>query len=346
MARTDTHHASIDDYLGSAQHRFFGSGYRRVNQQLDGVRAEFGSNGTGTIRAEARIAYPADWSTKSALNELRPHLSTLDGTVLSVLLAETYLTAALGLSDEQRRAMWLRRLVMRAGAAPEEDLDRIHVSAAHLGSADESVGTVSAFDCRIGAMRVRLEVVHSSGRAQPEGFLRVPEGFLGPLEDRYYCGGYRSRDHAIRAVQLDLEALRVRADVEVHGPPEQPPGQGFGGLYEPALSMLDCMVVVPQLAQSLLYRIDGIERERSNTLWMRQVTMEAPTPRQPLDGVLAADTSIVRSRVLDYAGGRWRTSDWSGTFQQLTFRYSLAHRLPDGVGKGSNGSAGGAGRAE
>ena len=87
--------SSIDDYLGPAAGRFFGSGYRRVAYRLHGTDTTQHAAGE-RLRATAEIAYPTDWSKKATATALKPHLSTIDALIVG---AETL-----------RPPGWLRRV--------------------------------------------------------------------------------------------------------------------------------------------------------------------------------------------------------------------------------------------
>lgn len=109
--------SSIDDLLGPSESRFFGSGYRRVGQRLNAAVL-----GRGAPDAERRgsVLYPVDWSVKQQAAKLAPHLSTIDALLFAAQLAEAALTARHGLTAEQRRSAWLRKVEIRAYATPQE----------------------------------------------------------------------------------------------------------------------------------------------------------------------------------------------------------------------------------
>ncbi|MGA5896245.1 AvrD family protein [Streptomyces venetus] len=334
MREGTVHFESIDDHLGAGRMRFFGDGYRRIRQRLGRIKvAADMSAATGFAESTASIDYPGDWSTKSRASDLRPHLSTVDAAVLSVQLCEAYLSQVYAMGPAQRRLMWLRRMELKASSTPLEQLDRIDLRAVCTETRRLPDGALSLFTCHLGSMRVKCEIVHP-GQEPPvaAGLADLPEGYLGDPEERFFGAGYRRRGHVIRDVQLDLGLMRCAAHITCESEGPLPTG-GFAGAFEPSLSAVDAMVVVPQLSQSLLYKLDGIDRGESNTLWMRRVTIETDTPRVPLTARLDAVTTITATRLLNHAGGVWRTSDWAGTFQGFRYRYNLAHQLPAGRGE-------------
>lgn len=324
MSRAVRTYNSIDDYLGPRAGRFFGTGFKRVSRQLRHVTVD--PHGR-TIAATASLRYPTDWSTKSTSSSLVPHLSTIDAGVLSMLLGESYLTSVFTLSAEQRRTMWLRRLVIRAGVRPQEQLSDFDISAQHLETRVEPVGMLSVLDCRFGGLRTRCEFVHEQGNHRSDDRPMVlPDGFLGDPVLRYYGTGFQERDQEIHDIRLDPSAAEVSATVNITTGGWHP--DGLEGGYQPSVSVVDGMVVLAQLAQSLLYRLDDIERADSDTLWMRQVDISTDTPSRSIDGPFRSSTSVTRSRLLILDGAQWRTSDWTADFRGLRFRYRLGHRLP------------------
>ena len=76
MART-AYFESIDDVLGEYGKRFFGAGFRRVEQTLTRAVID-GQEGIGEVRGRASIRYPRDWSKKDKARQLGPHLSSID----------------------------------------------------------------------------------------------------------------------------------------------------------------------------------------------------------------------------------------------------------------------------
>lgn len=280
------------------------------------------------ITARASLGYPVGWSIKSTAHSLVPHLSTVDAAVLSVLLSESYLALALDVRSEQRRAMWLRRLAIKAGTTPQEQLTDVVISARHLQTRIDPVGAVSVLECRLGGLRAQCEVVHEPGRMR-SGSSRevVPEDLLGDPALRYYGQGWRQRDHDIRDVRLDPDVGEISAMVRMTTE-GGPVAEGLEGNYQPSVSVIDGVVVLAQLAQSLLYTLDEIDRTDSHTLWMRRIDIVATTPHRPIDGPVRTSTSLTRSGLVDYDGSRWRTSDWTADFHGLRYGYRAAHRLP------------------
>lgn len=320
---------SITQHLGPNRDRYFAEGFKRVAHALTDLEIR-PSDGRGTIRAFAELTYPENWSQK-ATGRLRPHLSSVDALILSVELADAYLTHAYGLRPEQRQRMWLRSFDMRA-AASQGDLDRFDVVAVATDCAVRDglhADETTAFECHIGTIRVNCVVEHAIGpRALTTAAYASSTEILGDADRRYYGDGYKRRTQHIDGVRPSADGTVVEARIRVE---ETWPilGVGFAGAYQPATSMIDCMLSLAQLAQVLAYRIDGIERAKSNTLWMRRVAMSTTTPSHSLALPLDALVAVSRSRIVGVGSDLWRVLGLVGHFGEIQAQASLAHALPD-----------------
>jgi hypothetical protein len=311
--------SSIDDHLGPSQGRFFGHGFKRVAHSVRGVEIT-----RGAISATAGLAYPADWSRKSS-GSLRPHLSSVDALVLAVQLAEAHLTHTRRLDVGQRRRTWLRSFDMRGGRVPQEDLAALPVQAIQL----DTRNSVSTYSCLIGTLGVTCQIEHDAGRARATGGdYDNLDSLLGAAQGRYYGAGFRRRAQRIADVCVTPDGDAIAATVAVSDP-DGALDDGLGGAYGPAPSMLDGLVCLAQLAQVLAYRLDGIERGQSHTLWMRRLAQSSPAPPRPATGPVTATLALQRSRVLAFGDGRWRTLDVAGELHGIHVRSSIAHQLPE-----------------
>ncbi|MFJ3654534.1 AvrD family protein [Streptomyces nigra] len=323
--------ASVDDHLGPAEQRFFGRGFRRVGYDLGELRLARGADGTVRAASTVGVTYPADWSKKAAGTDLRPHFSTVDGLVVAAQLTE----ACLAGSVPQRHGAWLRRVRMTAGSSPQEHLDGLPAEAT-LRRTDplpaEPGHGVSSVDCAIGTMRVRCEVVHPLPAGTPDDphTYVSPAALLGPAADRYFGTGFTTRGQSIHEVAVDRGALRADALLTVnHEDGAAVPTVGLEGAYQPSVSMIDAFVTALQLAQIMLYDLDGMRRQDSNTLWMRQTTLTASRPDRPTEAI-PVTTRLEEPGLLRMAGGTWRTLDVVAELAGLRVRSAVAHQLPEG----------------
>jgi hypothetical protein len=312
-------YCNIEDYLGPAVTRFFGAGYRRARHQVENVVVT-----AKEVTASVTVRYPADWSRKADDLDLRPHLSTIDTLVLGAQLAEAYLAGAHGLDPSARRTMWLRRVTLRAGMIPQEDLTNLSATLRHK---ETSLDGVSVLDCSVGVMRIQLEIGHATGGAPVTGTYDTLSDVLGPAGERYYGTGFTQRRHILTDVDADTAdwtaTATVRAGDDVTG------GAGIEGAYQPSVSMVDCFVVNLQLAQVLMYELDSLSRGESNTLWMMQTTLTAAQPPRTWPAALAARVAMQGSHLIPLRGRTWRNVDITGGLGGFSLRTSLAHELPE-----------------
>ncbi|BCY08847.1 AvrD family protein [Actinoplanes sp. L3-i22] len=321
----------VDDYLGPAHGRFFASGYRRATYGVRGVDVNVGGPGTGGTSARVDVAYPSDWSRKADA-DLRPHLSTMDMLVLGAQLSEAHLTQAYGLDATMQRQAWIRKVTLRAGSEPQEELTGLAGSAELIGCAASGDGTaVSTYQSRIGAMSARYEIVHPVARHDASGG-RFDDlsAVLGDAGDRYYGEGFQAQRHRIENVEVDLAGLRSTARVTLEQTGPRRPSEGLEGDYQPSWSLLDCFVVNLQLAQIMMYELDSLRRQDSNTLWMVKTVLRAERPQRPIAGPVTTQAAVTGKHLVDLRGGRWREVAVTANCAGVALRASFAHELPAG----------------
>ncbi|MFF8677681.1 AvrD family protein [Streptomyces sp. NPDC015237] len=324
--------SSVDDRLGPAEQRFFGRGFRRVAYDIGEVHLGRGEDGAVRARTTVGVRYPADWSRKAVGTDLRPHFSTVDGIVVAAQLAE----ACLGTDGTDLREAWLRKVRLMAGARPQEELTGLPAEAKWIRTdpvAGHAERVVSVVDCAVGTMRVRCEVEHSPAAGRPLGDGWTPAGLdtlLGPAADRYFGVGFTTRRQHVRDVEADHDELRAEARLTLgHEDGATVPRAGIEGAYQPSVSVIDAFVTALQLAQIMLYDLDDMRRQDSDTLWMRQTTLTAARPDRPAADI-PVSTRLADPGLLRMSGGTWRTLDVIAELGGINVRSALAHRLPEG----------------
>lgn len=329
---------SVDDCLGPREQRFFGSGYRRVDCCIGDISVAPG-NASGThVQGVASIVYPYDWSTKRDQIDLRPHFSSIDALVISAQLSEICLTHAYGFDDNMRRDMRLRKVTLRAGSTPQQDLKNIPL-VADLQMAkplvDDGERCVSTIDCRLGLMSARCEVEHHMvPLTNIPGAYHSIEDILGPPASRYYGEGFKARKQRIEDIRVDMEILQADARVYLKSMQSiDGETRGINSNYQPSISMIDCLVVIGQMLQIMVYELDAVQRQNSNTLWMRHTVLEEVVP--PCKGtgtqdILSVDAQVTTrsKKLLPLKGSVWRTLDIAGYCGGVTIQLSVVHELP------------------
>ena len=328
MTETSLRHA-VDDYLGPGDKRFFSAGYRRVGYTFGPVVADVRSEHDAAVTTHVGLTYPADWSKKLADTDLRPHLSTIDAILLGVQLAEACVVRTFRLDPAAHRTLWVRRVRIRAGRAPEEDLTELPLEGRLTGTGTgTALPAVSVVDCRVGTMRVRCEVEHQGGPAHPgHDLLPSLDTLLGPAKNRYYGSGFTRGAHRIDDLELNLGDLIATANVDLT---DANTTQGAEAAYTPAPTMVDAFATGLQLAQILLYELDGLHRRDSNTLWMRSTTLTSTGPHRTFRPGLPLHTRLANTRLVEMNEGVWRTADILTEFAGVAFTCGVTHALPHG----------------
>lgn len=322
--------ASIEDYLGPASGRFFGSGYRRATHDFGVLRLTHGADSLALLDGTVSVVYPVDWSRKSGTTDLRPHLSSVDVITIAATLSEAVLRHGFGLDDSSLKQSWVTKLVLRAGTAPQEELRDINLrlrclrTAPRTGQPDLSV---SVFECEVGVMRARCEVVHPTSALDIDNFDDITLGG-DDLRRGLYGDGYKDARHDVRDVIATMDTLTCTARVGVRSVKRPGWAGGLEAAYQPSLSLIDCFVSALQLVQVLLYELDDIDRAHSNTLWMLQTTLTASEPHRSVDGPQDAAATLAASHLLTLNGQPWRNADVEAHVGDVNLRCSFAHELP------------------
>ena len=318
--------ATIDDYLGAADGRFFGTGYRRVSHRFHDERAEE----TAALTARCSIDCPSDWSRKGSFDQ-RPHLSTIDVLVIAAQFAELLLLRTFALTDEDRARMWVRKVLIRAGSAPVEDsLDDLPVTAKiRQTQSDEGSDAVTGVSVSVASLAVRLEIVHPGERCESRTPVGSMSDLLGASDRRGYGDGFRNQRVEIRDVVIDRVGTTAAATSWVSDVSEREGRLGMEALYQPSVSLVSAFVEALQLGQVLLYELDGVERARSSTLWMRRTVLEVATPYRSIESPGQVTVGLGVAQSLTRGGERWRVADIVSTRPGIKTMCSVAHRLGD-----------------
>ncbi|MBL0888363.1 AvrD family protein [Myceligenerans indicum] len=311
--------SSVDDYLGPAEGRFFGAGYRRSELDLSGTAARHDG-----VTGQLSVTYPQDWSRKKVGVDLRPHLSTVDGLVVAAQLTEALLTLRHGLTPSQRTRMRLVKVTIQAGTEPDEDLGALPVAAELKRTTAQDGSAVSVVNCTVGRMRLRCRVTHPSSPVQETTSARPVPDVLGDPGRRYWGEGYRSGHQSVLNVTADVTNLRATADISTTGIAGDV-DLGLGGPPDP-VTFIDEFVSALQAFQILLYELDGLSRSESNTLWMQQTTLTYDPDSSQDPGGLSVE--VVESDLLELPNGTWRNLTFEAQGGSVRQRSVFAHNLP------------------
>ncbi len=282
--------ANVDDVLGPASGRFFGSIFRDARQSLDVVLTTARPDRV-EIAGRAGVSYHGDhWGTRNG-KVRAPHLSSVDATILTDrVLAEV--GRSLRDAGLLTGRLVMDRVSITAGMAPDEELAELVCA----GSATVLLGEPTRVRCtlQIGGMRVRAEAAAVAGEPAPE------------------------------LTAADVPALTV-ADVVLD--PETPTVSGRVvtdlDAGEPSASaLIVSMLASAQLAQILVATVDGIPRERSNTLWMRRFDCRWTPETAPGEHVVVG---IGRHERIAMGGREYSVVEGSATGLSAHTAYSITH---------------------
>lgn len=331
MSHTELRYSSIEDYLGPADNRFFGRGFRRVDHRVTHLSVDPLVVGQGT-RAKVTVEYPHDWSSKGKI-DIPPHLSTVDMLLLGAQLSEAHLAHACGLDESARTTMWLRKVVIRAGNAPQEDLDGLDGSAKLVSTkelADQPGRHESVYATSVGAMSARYTIQHPIGeRAEAGARFATLDDVLGDGAARYFGGGFKDKQQHVEDVVIDMAELRGSAAVRLEPVAGSVPHPaGLEGAWQPSVSMVDCFVIDLQLAQVLMYEMDSVQRRDSNTLWMVRTVLESTAPDRPYPAPLATTVAVTGKELIPLRGATWRNVEIAGECGGVRLKCSFTHQLP------------------
>lgn len=337
----------IDAVLGEKEGRFFGTGYGKVSNEIqniqincecssdyfvsDGLPIKIKNGSLGYVTAEGILSYPSNWSKKSDV-ELKPHLSTIDALNLSVQLNEIFLIHKYNLTDEDRRQMWLRKYSISAGSKPHENLDSFEIWTICIGT--ESGGhcsNVSYFESKIGALNVYCEIEHGVRDINSNGLVGYygnSSELLGHTNNRYYGNAYRGSDYDVSRIEINTGNESIKSLINIKRTNLDEITLGLKSAYQPAITMIDSIILGGQISQALLYVTDEVKRNETKTLWMRKVTMSSAEPLLPCTPFLST-TKIVKGKIIKMNDKPWRTADISSIFNGVTCAYSLAYELPE-----------------
>jgi hypothetical protein len=321
---------AFDTLLGPSANRYFGTGYRRIDQkllQLADTTAENTDPAEPTSLAAsgvASITYPEDWSTKGGSARV-PHLSTLDALALAAELAEAYLRR-IGVSPDGIEASWLEQFAVRAGATPLERVDAIPVAltvsrAMEATARPDEFRTVLA--CRIGSLSGTVTLRHPA-----PSIAGLPwSATLGAMrEPRIHTTLFRSLEHVSSLSALDETAATLDMEHTVRPSGTAPRrAAGLEARYWPSIGLTDAAAIGGQMAQVLIYAGDEVARDNTDTLWMRRATFTATSPVRVVGEPRPSRMIVTRRRSLPHDGRTLHSVDVEAGIGGIAVTSSLAY---------------------
>ncbi len=137
------------------------------------------------------------------------------------------------------------------------------------GSPDERVAKVIS--------ELGLSVLHGREIPRVDGdtvHYQNIDGILGPGQDRWFSDGFKRVNHNLHDIEINTAEGQISAllDLEYDGAWSTHDGEERPDVH---LSSIDVILTLGQLAQAYMFTKDGIDREGSNNLWLREVQIKA-----------------------------------------------------------------------
>ncbi|MHB9461974.1 AvrD family protein (plasmid) [Pseudomonas amygdali pv. morsprunorum] len=308
----DLSFSNIEKHLGPAKDRFFGDGFKHVEYSARHVNLT-----ESAVDSNITLSYPANWSKKNDSGELIPHLSTIDALTISINLSQDILLNRFKSIDH----CWVRRISIKAGNKPEEDLININAKITKENQVLDSQGDTNLFFFgNVGAMTVQLELIMPA--AHEVNTVR------DSAEKNCYSLHFKNRTQFIDDIIFysplsAISKLFIADDNEPHF--------SLGGIeanYPNIMNPVDSLVSHAQIAQALLYKLDGLTRGESNTLWMRSLNIIAENPAKRIAATRLLVTELKRANIVSVKGKNWRIAEVAGHMNGITLSSSVAHLLP------------------
>lgn len=301
----------IDQILGLSQKRYFGNGYKQVKHDITNINID---PKTHKFSADISISYPADWSKKETSKELQPHLSTIDAYIVSSQMVEAYISFCQLLDADDRKQSWIRKLSIKAGKSPVNDLNRIAAKGEFentVANADSLNGNISNFSIVIAGFTIQLELDHGPVKAilnSDAGYFKSINDALKGRKSSYYGGQYKHLHHDIFVNQVNSQQLV--SDIVINKERDYQVDNNLGAKYSSYYNPLDILISCAQLCQILMYKIDGLDRTNTKNLWMRSITVFCPKPAIK-EGKFPVVVSVDQSKLLEKGKSDWRFADIS-----------------------------------
>ncbi|SER23242.1 AvrD family protein [Streptococcus gallolyticus] len=298
--------SNVDALLGDHRQRYFGDGHKRT---LYGV-TKVDDNLLGSIN------HSGTWSSKSQ-QEVQPHLSTLDGVILASLLAEKYLES----TGEDSSSYFLTKFEIKSGMKPIENLNEIPL----ILKSSVTENDYALFNVLILDMKVSVTFRKNDSPKEVAGRGQIFESFIS--------NHLKNIQHDIYDISfLDTLDTADKCSIFCKANRENIQSVDYKGIsanFSNCYSLLELLIVFSQMAEMLAYHADNIDRDCSQTLWMKNVTAELVHPI-PVDEIELLG-KIRKNKLIDMKGHNWKIFEMSGadTKNRICISSKIAHQLPD-----------------
>ncbi len=154
------------------------------------------------------------------------------------------------------------------------------------------------------------------------------EDILGDPTKRFFSNGYRNTRHNIHNVEINLAEKEITAKVDL---------TYAGGDWSikkdkvctAHFSSVDSILVAGQLAQAYMYTLDGISREESSNMWLRDLQIK--TGNRPIENCEGIEVRFkIDSKYLEKCGKKWHLANAAGEIGNSGFKIDarVGYELP------------------
>lgn len=300
----------IDELLGNYEKRYFGAGHKRTLYYMNRFLQREGERTYSSAEIENSNG---TWSEKSGI-EQKPHLSTIDGIVLATMFAERYMREYL--REIEIEKLFLASFEIKAGVSPIEDLKDIRLSM----KVPEVLEHGFAFQVEILGMRIKIKF-----RKREKGGKKVRKQ-IGTTGNNYFAEHLKYVKHDIRNIVFDGDNISCNVVREMDT------SVNFSGVesaFADSLSILEWLVIFSQMGQALAYHIDSVDRQVSETLWMKWVKAEMQEPYEYNKEIFVSG-GITKRKWLKMGKETWSLFEMVGSALDglICFEGKITHKLP------------------
>jgi hypothetical protein len=283
------YHTTIDDFLGDSESRYFGSGYFNTARTLRNFEHQNTEEGI-KFSCVGSLCLLGLWSQKGDVAQI-PHLSSIDVIELAIECTKRIFDQ---LSDCPIFSLdAIDRICVIAGNEPvEQVLESISIK----GLMKQTPEGTCQLHVRISNMDV--EVTFSLGRMS-RNVLAVSEY---PV--------------SIENVFLNRENSTASAIVTPHS-----------AIKDKSWSLATCFASMAQLGQTLLYKLDSMDRKTSSTLWMRRISINIFSGIPEFFAPQPIHVKLNNARVLRMNRENWRSADICSWFCNTNIVCRVAHKI-------------------
>lgn len=296
----------VDTLLGNHETRYFGEGHKRTDYNVKEEGEQF----------YGEIKHRGMWSNKSERN-IQPHLSTLDGVILSSILAEKVLeNGGVVVSD-----LFLSKFEIKSGMKPIEDLNRIPIKIKE----SEFIEGKAIFHILVLDMKIKIEFQEIKSSNNHRKLESDSKAYLSEhlkyIHHNIYDISFLETLDTSDKCSIFCKANRTLDENNVY--------RGISSNVYPMYSLLELLIIFSQMAEMLAYHADSISRECSETLWMKNVEAEIINPIP--NGEIELIGKIRKNKLLDMKGKNWKIFEMSGidVKNRVHISSKIAHQLPD-----------------